>query len=199
LRREGSDEDLPGVCLLLQPGGDVDDVARDQRLVPLVDGRHDLTRVDANPRFQGERRLLVQRGDGGLDRESGSDGAFGVVIVDAGYAEDGHRRVADELLDRPAVGLDDLADALEVHAEDAPDHLRIVVLAEGGRADDVGEQNGDELALFRHGRSLGSRFRGSKRSSMFRRLLTAGCARGPAVPVRLGGADGRPAVTIRGH
>ena len=32
----------------------------------------------------------------------------------------------------------------------APDHLRIVVVAEGGRADDVGEQDGDELAFFRH-------------------------------------------------
>ena len=62
LRGDGPDEDLAGVRLLLQPGGDVDDVARDEDLLPLVDGRDDLARVDADPRFEGERRLLVQRG-----------------------------------------------------------------------------------------------------------------------------------------
>ncbi len=46
----------------------------------------------------------------------GAHGAQGVLLVDDGHAEDGHDRVADVLLDRAAVALDDLAHAREVAA-----------------------------------------------------------------------------------
>ena len=45
---------------------------------------------------------------------AGADGALGVVLVRDRRAPDGHDRVADELLDRAAVALDDLARQVEV-------------------------------------------------------------------------------------
>ena len=46
--------------------------------------------------------------------ERGAHGALGVVLVGDRRAPDGHHRVADELLDRAAVALDDVAGEVEV-------------------------------------------------------------------------------------
>ena len=78
------------------------------------------------------------------------------VVLERAGAEDRHHRVAGELLDRPARELDLLAhrvvEALELRA----DALRITIARVRRRADEVGEENRDELALFTraHGRSL---------------------------------------------
>ena len=52
--------------------------------------------------------------DGVDEVERGADGALGVVLVGDRRAPDGHHGVADELLDRAAVALDDLARQVEV-------------------------------------------------------------------------------------
>jgi hypothetical protein len=62
-----------------------------------------------------------------------------------GHAEDGHHRVADELLDRAALALDLLRHRLEVVAHHRPHVLRVHLLGARGRADDVGEEDRDEL------------------------------------------------------
>ena len=73
-----------------------------------------------------------------------------------GNPEDRHHRVADELLDRSAVRLEDHASCLEGPREALADDLGVVLDPEGGRADDVSEEDGDELPLFGHARSLWS-------------------------------------------
>ena len=73
-------------------------------------------------------------GCSGLDRvdelERGADGALGVVLVGDRRAPDRHDRVADELLDRPAVQLHDLGRGLEVAAEELADRLGVAVLGD---------------------------------------------------------------------
>ena len=63
------------------------------------------------------------------------------------YPEDRHHGVADELLDRAAVPLDDRLHPLEVVREQRPQPLRVKRLAERGRPSYVAEQDRDCLAL----------------------------------------------------
>jgi hypothetical protein len=58
-----------------------------------------------------------------------------------------HHCVADELLHRAAVRLDDPAHPLEVAREQSLQRLRINRLAECGRADNVAEQHRDDLPV----------------------------------------------------
>ena len=53
--------------------------------------------------------------------ERGTQRSAGVVLVGDGHAERGHDRVADELLDGPALGLDLLAHRREVGVQDLAD------------------------------------------------------------------------------
>ena len=81
----------------------------------------------------------VQLGHRLQDREAGPDGTLGVVLVRDGRAEDGHDRVADELLDGAAVALDLLAEAREVRADAGTDVLGVGLLRGGSEADEVAE------------------------------------------------------------
>ena len=63
-------------------------------------------------------------------------------------AEDCHHGIADELLDRASMLLDALARDRVVAGEQAAHLLRVEVLAERGRARHVGEEDGDDAALF---------------------------------------------------
>ena len=49
---------------------------------------------------EGPLQLLVQAREGDLHVVRGADRAKRVVLMDLGQAEDGHDRIADELLDR---------------------------------------------------------------------------------------------------
>ena len=84
---------------------------------------------------------------GGHQLEGGADGSLGVVLVAGRGAPDGHDGVADELLDRAAVPLDDAARQLEVARQELAHLLGVAVLGQGGEADQVGEQDGDQAAL----------------------------------------------------
>ena len=64
-----------------------------------------------------------------------------------GHAERGHDGVADELLDRPALGLDLLAHRPEVRREHLLQPLGVQSLAQAGRARHVGEQDRHEAAF----------------------------------------------------
>ena len=78
---------------------------------------------------------------------AGPDGALRVVLVRDGRAEDGHHRVADELLDRAAEALELRAHARVVGLEKAPHVLGVHPLRARGEADEVAEEAGDDLAL----------------------------------------------------
>ena len=68
----------------------------------------------------------------------------------APQAEDGHHRVADELLDRAAVRRYDFLGDRVVARQQRAQVLRIQALAQRGRARYVGEENGDDTALVAH-------------------------------------------------
>src|SRR5437667_8003305 len=77
-----------------------------------------------------------------------------------GGAEGRHDRIADELLDRAAVALDLLAQAGVIGADAGLHVLRVLLLGGGGKADQVAEEDRDDLALLERGcRPLGERSR----------------------------------------
>ena len=63
------------------------------------------------------------------------------------HPEHGHDGVADELPDDAAVRFHDAVHPFEVAGQQRPERLRIVRLAESGRAGDVAEEDGDGPAL----------------------------------------------------
>jgi hypothetical protein len=100
--------------------------------------------------------------------------------VEDGNAEDGHDRIADELLHRAAVPLQDGAHLLEVAAQDPTKRLRVEAFTEGGRAGDVGENDGDCLPNVPLDRSARRKRRraGQAEPRELRVLLAAGAANG---------------------
>ena len=68
-----------------------------------------------------------------------------------GRTEDGHDGVLDELLDRAPVALELLAQPGVVGTDARPDVLRIGGLRSGREADEVAEEDGDDLALLAQG------------------------------------------------
>ena len=105
------DEHLAGRRRLLQTGGDVDRVPGRQTLLGTGD---DLTGVHADPALDPE---LGQRGSH-LERRPA--GAQRVVLVRNGHSEHRHHRIADELLHRATVVLDDPLHPLEITGEQTP-------------------------------------------------------------------------------
>src|SRR5207248_11215002 len=69
-RGAGADEDLAGLGLLLQAGGEVDGLARRECRLRLV-LRHDLAGLDPDARLEAELPHALER------RERGPDGALG--------------------------------------------------------------------------------------------------------------------------
>ena len=92
------------------------------------------------------------------DPKRGPHRAFGIVLMGERDPEHPDDRVADELLDHPAVGLDAIAADRLVVAEQAGDVFCVQALPQGGRSDQVAEQRGDDLALLadRGGFELGA-------------------------------------------
>ena len=157
LERPGAEHDRAGRRRLLDPFGDSDRIARDEASVPRVADVH-VAGVDPDPQVEPEAVFaldgLAQSRHGRASVGGGTDGAQGIVLVRDGYAEDGHDRVADELLDRAAVTLDRSPGCGEVAVEHAPQRLGVERLRELGRLDEVGEEDRDRLPPFlEHDRS----------------------------------------------
>ena len=139
-------EDPVDGCRALQPCGSVDDVARRHRLTevgPGGDVHERLTRRNPDPHLEalGLARPVA-------DCERGPDGALRIVLVSDRRAEQRHHGVADELLHRPAEALELEAKSVVVRREDRFDVLRIEGLGTGCEADEIGEEDGDDLPLF---------------------------------------------------
>ena len=90
--------------------------------------------VTTSPVLIADARLDAQRRQGVAHLERGPDRPQRVVLVHLGHAEDGHHGVADELLDRAAMCLDDGLHALEVAREQRAERLGICGLAQRRRA-----------------------------------------------------------------
>ena len=101
-------EDRPWLGCLLESGCDIHRVARDQEIAGGgLAACDDLAAADA----QSDRQALAECAvfpDPIPELECCSHGPRGIVTMRHGQPEDGHDRVADELLERSSVGLDDL-------------------------------------------------------------------------------------------
>ena len=137
----------PGCGALLEPLGDDHRLAGDEAEAVLGIAREHLARVDAAIRALqaelGKRLLHLLRGPHGPER---------VVLVHGRHAEHRHDLVADELLDRPPVPLDDLAHAVEEARLDAAVGLRIPFREPRG-VDEVAKEDRDGLPHFSCGRA----------------------------------------------
>ena len=72
---------------------------------------------------------------------------LGVVLERLGNTEHGHHRIAGELLDRPPGASDLVGHGVVEALEQETRALRILLVAERRRADEVGEQHSGQLAL----------------------------------------------------
>ena len=145
-RRLLAEEHGAGDGGLLEARRHVDGIAGRETLLR---ARDDLPGIDPDASLDAElgqcREYLGRR----------ADGAQRVILVEHRNPEHGHHRVADELLHRPAVPLDDRLDPLEVAVEDRAERLGVDRFPERGRAGDVAEDHRDDLALLARCRRLG--------------------------------------------
>ncbi len=132
-----ADQHVTGSGVLLQPRRDVDGVAGHEQVAGVG---QDLACVHTDPRGDPELHECS------LDLVCSTNRPKCIVLVHDRDAEHGHNRVADELLDCPAMPFEDLADAVEVGRHQGAHYFRIHTLAHGSRPDDVAEQDGHGLA-----------------------------------------------------
>lgn len=161
--RSLAEQDLSLVRRLLQARGDVDGVAGDERLARAGD---DLPGVDTDPNSETERSDSLSY----LVRSP--HGAQGIVLVGPRDPEHTHGGIAYELLDPAAVPLEDRAGLRVAAAHQLAQELGVCAVAERGRAYEVAEENGNDLA---DRRRLGGERRGAgvAEARPFRVLLTA--------------------------
>ena len=147
-----ADRDRLGLARSLQPRGDVHDVTGDRpalRARLAVDG---LAARDADAHAQ-RARLEPEGGADPLhrchERQPRPHSTLGIVVADARRAEDGHRGVADELLQLAAVTRNRLPHRLEVRVLHERDVLGVEPLRQRREPDEVGEENRDDPPLER--------------------------------------------------
>jgi hypothetical protein len=137
-------------CNRLDPRRGVDTVASQESLADSradVEANERLARVDPDP--QSERRAAESFEVARLvdDPQRGADRPLGIVAMGRRHPEHPDDRIADELLDDAAMELDLRARSNEIPAEHPVDVLRVGAFAGRGKADEVAEQGGDDLAL----------------------------------------------------
>ena len=155
--RELSQQHLLLTGRLLEPSRHVDRVARHQSLVGRRVAGDDLTRVDASPVGELDAVVAVELDVELLERRLHSRGgpyrAECVVLVEPGEAEDGHHRVADELLDHATVALELFSHRVEVARHHLAQRLGVERLSEACRPLQVREDDRHDLPrLLRCGR-----------------------------------------------
>ena len=131
-----TDQHFAHLSMLLKPGGHVDGVPGHKRVTRT---RDDLAGVDTNPRLQAQLRHSRPHLPCRADRPQG------IVLMRDRHAENSHDRIADKLLHRSTVALEDLPHPLVVAAHLRPQRLGIGPLTESGRAAQVTENDGNDL------------------------------------------------------
>ena len=111
------DEDVSRLGQRLDAGGSVHKVAGDKALVLGADGDGCLARHYRCAGLKAGQPCIALEGCDDLhELERGSHSAFGIVLPRYRSAPECHHRVADELLDRPAIAVDHLPSAVvEIH------------------------------------------------------------------------------------
>ena len=186
----GADQHLARLGRLLEPRRDVDGVARREPLRRC--------RSTTSPVLTPMRPLDAELGERVAHLDRRPAGAQGVVLVHDGDAEDGHHRVADELLDACRRGARrSPSSARSSDASTRAQRLGIGRLPQRGRAGDVAEEDRHGLALLtrapgqarpaRHIRGRTSLPRGSRGRTRRRRSraeATTSSARPPSARPR---------------
>ena len=132
----------------LEPGGGVDQVARDHTLVGRTDGDRRLAGQHPSP----GRDPGPQRADRIDQVERCTDGPFRVVLARDRGTPDRHDRITDELLDRAAVSLDDIPAEVEVAGQEFVGLLGVTPLRERRESHEVREQDRYQATLGDRGR-----------------------------------------------
>src|SRR3989441_4442855 len=139
---------------LLNAGGEPDDVTlrgvvHAQVIADSADD--DLAGVEAHPHREIEPALAPhvfgERPEVARQLERGGAGALGVILVGDRGAEERHDAVAGVLVDGPLVAVDTVREDPEEAIEEAMPFLGIDALGELHRAREIGEEDGDRLAL----------------------------------------------------
>ena len=116
--RRRADHDLPRLCALLEPGGDVHHVAGRERAPGGAVAGDDLARVHAGagvePQVVVADQLVVDDRERRARLDRRADCSERIVLVQDRQAEDGDESVARELLERAPVPGDDRRDLAEV-------------------------------------------------------------------------------------
>ena len=158
-----SKQDLVRRRGLLEASRRVDRVTGHEPLPRPRVARHDLAGVDAraisDPHAPPLLELVVERRQALAHLDGGPNGPESVVLLRARKAEDRHDRVADVLLDRPAVLLQSAAHLVEVAGHHLAHRLRVQALGHRRRTLQVREEDRDGLSDLQRGRS------GSKRGA----------------------------------
>ena len=136
--RVRTDQHLARLGRLLQPRRDVHRVPGSK---PLLGAGQHLARVHADPALDPELRERIPH----LHRRPARTQR--VVLVRNRHAEHRHHRIADELLHRTAVRLDDPLHPLEIARQQPLQRLRIHRLTQRRRPDDVAEQHRHHLPV----------------------------------------------------
>ena len=177
--RSGADEDAVDRRRRLDARRRVHHVTRHHRLArrrARVQRHERLPGRDSHPHVKVERVVpVVQLPDGIAHGERRADRALGIVLVRRRCPVNGDDRVADELLDRAPVPLEDRLRGLEVARHDLPQALGVDPLAERRRARDVAEEDGDRLSDLANG--SGFRNRRTARVAEPRALAVCGSTR----------------------
>ena len=149
-------EDRARVCGRLDARGGVDEVAGDHALALCAERDGCLSGEDSRARAQlGRAHLVAERRDCGHEVERGSNCPLRVVLCCRRRAPHSHHGVADELLDRAAVELDQASARIEVAGEELARVLGVSLLGCSREADEIGEEDGDEPSLGRRGSARG--------------------------------------------
>ena len=155
--RRFTDHHVAVVRLLLEARRHVDRIADD---VVVGGADDDLARVDGDAETDVPTAAFCSRAscaEGLLHGDGGAHGAHGVVLGHAWQPERGHDAVAEQLDDRTAVGFDDRMQRPVVAVHQAAHGLRVEAFVQRRRADEVGEDDRDDLArLDAVGSSIGS-------------------------------------------
>jgi hypothetical protein len=154
--RLGSDQDLPRLRRLLEPGRDVDRVSGDK---PLLRARNDLAGVE--PNAQRQRRAVIAlelfielpKRHAHLCRRTHRPER--IVLVQDRDAEHRHDGIADEFLHRALVPLDHLPHRVEIARHDPTQRLWIKPLPQRGRATHITKADRDPLPHLVQSRGLG--------------------------------------------
>jgi len=137
-----ADQDLSRVSRLLQPRRDIHSIA-DRQVLALGHqhgpGVHPGAKSQLDPHVGGHVRQPL------ADLRRRPHRSQRVILPHARDPEHRHHRVANELLDRPAVALDHRADLLEVTVHDSPQHLRIQLLPKRRGTRHIAEQRRHHL------------------------------------------------------